>query len=315
MGKLTVSYNNENIINTTDNGSFTLATEGKLMTNDVDIVFEGGGAPYDGTVLVAGATVYTSARSGVTYINGIDNISPSELNKIAMAISNNTNITNSTQTIYVDYYDGYNEANYKVEVGNTVSFNVDDNEYDFRIIGFNHDDLTTATAYGKATATGKAGITFQMVDCLDTKYQMNSDATAVSNWDACELRTTHLPILKNTIDYAWSDIMKKVNKKTSAGSQSSTISTVSDDLFLLSEIEIFGSTTYSFAGEGDVYAYWSANNTASARIKNRDGSAYPWWQRSPRNGGSAQFCFVNASGNAAANNASVSGGVSFGFCV
>ena len=45
MGKLTVSYNNENIINTTDNGSFTLATEGKLMTNDVDITFEKGNPP------------------------------------------------------------------------------------------------------------------------------------------------------------------------------------------------------------------------------------------------------------------------------
>lgn len=43
MGKLTVSYNNENIINTTNDGSFKLATKDKLMTDDISIVFESGG--------------------------------------------------------------------------------------------------------------------------------------------------------------------------------------------------------------------------------------------------------------------------------
>lgn len=72
-----------------------------------------------------------------------------------------------------------------------------------------------------------------------------------------------------------------VPKKTSAGSQSSTINTNSMKLFLFSEIEIFGSTTYSKAGEGSQYSYFA---TAANRIKylsNGSGSASWWWERSP----------------------------------
>jgi hypothetical protein len=50
VNQLTVSYNNENIINTTDNGSFTLATEGKLMLDNMYIAFESGPSEeYDGS--------------------------------------------------------------------------------------------------------------------------------------------------------------------------------------------------------------------------------------------------------------------------
>ena len=254
---------------------------------------------------------YLNPKSGVTYRSGISDIDPADLSVIASLISNNAEITNTTQTVYVDY----NGAHYKVATGNTVTINVSSQDYDFQIIGFNHDELTTATAYGTATATGKAGITFQMVDCLDTKYQMNSSNTNAGGWDSCAFRTTLQGTIKNTISSAWTGIMKKVNKKTSAGNKSTTINTASDDLFLLSEIEIFGSTTYSFAGEGDVYAYWSANNTASARIKNVNGSANSWWERSPWSNSSNGFCIVYSFGDTGYNNANNSFGVAFGFCV
>lgn len=241
----------------------------------------------------------------------LSDLTPAEISEVASLISNNAEITNTTQTVSMDY----NGEHYKFRIGDTVSFNVDDNEYDFRIIGFNHDDLTTATAYGKATATGKAGITFQMIDCLNTKYQMNSNATAINYWDTCELHTTHLPIFKNTMDTAWSDIIKKVDKKTSAGNRSSTINTSSEDLFLLSEIEIFGSTPYSFAGEGDQYAYWAANNKNAARMKHVNGSMAVWWERSPRSSSSGTFCSVGSGGSAGSSVQYSSYGVAFGFCV
>ena len=44
--------------------------------------------------------------------------------------------------------------------------------------------------------------------------------------------------------------IREVNQMTSAGSQSATINTTADKLFLLSEIEIFGSVSYSKSGEG-----------------------------------------------------------------
>ena len=102
-----------------------------------------------------------------------------------------------------------------------------------------------------------------------------------------------------------------MQKKTSAGSQSSSIQTTNDKLFLLSEIEIFGSTTYSFAGEGTQYDYYKAGNS---KVKNRSGGAGTWWERSPRSSNSTAFCRVNSNGDATAGSASGSYGVAFGFC-
>lgn len=254
---------------------------------------------------------YLSPKSGVTYTSGISGIAPADLSVIASLISNNAEITNTAQTVYVDY----NKAHYKVDTGNTVSITVDGTAYDFRIIGFNHDDLTSATAYGEETATGKAGITFQMVDCLSTTQQMEVSNINANGWTGCEMRSTTLRSIKSTIAAAWTNIMKYVDKKASAGKQSSTINTVSDNLFLLSEIEIFGLKSYSGAGEGNQYAYWSSHNTDSARIKNANGSATSWWERSPAVTSATQFCLVANDGNASRANASYSRGVAFGFCV
>ena len=107
-------------------------------------------------------------------------------------------------------------------------------------------------------------------------------------------------------------VIKPVNKLVSIGNNNSTIETVSDKLFLLSEVEIFGSTTYSFAGEGSQYDWYKAGNT---KVKKVNGSAYYWWERSPYSGGTNNFCFVSSYGDANHYYASDSAGVSFGFCV
>ena len=105
--------------------------------------------------------------------------------------------------------------------------------------------------------------------------------------------------------------IRPVNKLTSAGNQSSSIVTTNDDLFLLSEIEIFGRTTYSLAGEGKQYAYYQAGNS---KVKNRSGHANGWWECSPDSSDSTRFCVVNGNGVANAGNARNSYGVAFGFC-
>ena len=125
------------------------------------------------------------------------------------------------------------------------------------------------------------------------------------------LQNTLLPTLPSDLQA----VLKSVNKKTSAGSQSSTINTNSMKLFLFSEIEIFGSTTYSKAGEGSQYSYFA---TAANRIKylsNGSGSASWWWERSPYGSASNGFCRGYGNGNASYYAASNAGGVCFGFCV
>ena len=111
---------------------------------------------------------------------------------------------------------------------------------------------------------------------------------------------------------ALQNVIKAANKLTSAGKQSGTINTTSDKLFLLSEVEIFGSTPHSKSGEGSQYAYYKAGNS---KVKKVNGSASSWWERSPYGSVSAYFCAVGNNGDANGGNASGSRGVAFGFCV
>ena len=154
-------------------------------------------------------------------------------------------------------------------------------------------------------------LTFQMHDCYGTTYQMNSRNTNSGGWRNCAMRSTHLPAILALMPAEVQAAIKEVQKKTSAGSGSSIIQTTNDKLFLLSEIEIFGSTTYSFAGEGKQYAYYQAGNS---KVKNLSGSANNWWERSPDSSDSTAFCLVHSSGNATANSARYSYGVAFSFC-
>ena len=187
-------------------------------------------------------------------------------------------------------------------VGNYKNMTINGKAYRIDIIGKNHDTYA---------AGGTAPLTFQMHDCYDETKQMNSSNTNSGGWQNSAMRTTHLPAILNLMPAEVKAAIRDVQKKSSAGNQSSSIQTTNDKLFLLSEIEIFGSTTYSFAGEGKQYDYYKAGNS---KVKNLSVSAYNWWERSPRSSNSADFCLVYSSGDAGAAYASRSRGVAFGFC-
>ena len=139
---------------------------------------------------------------------------------------------------------------------------------------------------------------------------MNKSNNA-GGWERSAMRIRMSEFL-GQLDEDLQSAIKPVNKLVSIGDNTSTIETVSDKLFLLSEVEIFGSTKYSFAGEGSQYDWYKAGNT---KVKKVNGYANNWWERSPYRGGTSRFCDVSSGGDATNHNASLSNGVSFGFCV
>lgn len=189
------------------------------------------------------------------------------------------------------------------KVGDSKTVNIGGTNYEVQIIGFNHDDNVSG---------GKAAYSFQLVDCLNQTQQMNTSNTNTGGWNGSAMRG-RMSTYKSQLPAALRNVIKTVKKKsgTGGGSSSGTQQT-NDDLFLLSEIEIFGTTTYSVAGEGTQYEWYKAGNS---RIKKVNGSADNWWERSPRSGNTNYFCSVIGSGSASYNSASNSYGVSFGFCV
>lgn len=187
-------------------------------------------------------------------------------------------------------------------VGNSKTMTINGTSYQIDIIGKNHDTYASG---------GKAPLTFQLHDCYADTKAMNSSDTNSGGWKNSAMRTTHLPAILALMPTEVQNGIREVSKKASVGGASSTIETVSDKLFLLSEVEIFGSTSYSAAGEGTQYDYYKAGNS---KVKKRNGSAADWWERSPYASSSARFCLVYGNGDANYYDASIARGVAFGFC-
>lgn len=201
------------------------------------------------------------------------------------------------------------------------------NDYAYVIIGIEHDDLVTAIN-GKT----KAAITIQTERMLyldtTTEYNasynashecgyINGSSTNSGGWEGCVRRTWCNNVYKKCLPTYIQNMMKQVEKLTSAGSQSSTIKTSNDYAFLLSEIEIFGSAAYSYAGEGKQYQYFK-NATANRYKKPRfDDSLVSghYWERSPYFGSESRFCHVGVSGNSHYNDASNSYGIVPCLCI
>lgn len=185
------------------------------------------------------------------------------------------------------------------KVGDQKAMTIGSTDYLVDIIGINHDDYSDGS--------GKAPFTFQLHDCYGELKNMNSSRTNNGGWTSCVMRQTHLPAILSKMPTEVRNNIREVNKLTSAGNQSATINTTADKLFLLSEIEIFGSVSHSKSGEGTQYDYYKAGNSRA-----KDG-ADSWWERGPNGNDSTHFCFV-LRGNASSSNANYATGVAFGFC-
>ena len=188
-------------------------------------------------------------------------------------------------------------------VGDQKAMTINGADYLIDIIGKNHDRY--------ADGSGYAPLTLQMHDCYGTKYGMNSTGTNAGGWTDSVMRKTHLPAILALMPSEVRVGIKEVNKLTSAGSRSSIINTTADKLFLLSEIEVFGSVKYSVSGEGEQYAYYSTGNSP---IKSFNGAETGWWERSPRADDSTIFCRVYGSGIPASTGATLADGIAFAFC-
>jgi len=190
------------------------------------------------------------------------------------------------------------------EVGDQKTISIGSETYAVEIVGFGHDDLVDGS--------GKAGITFGLVDCLNTTYQMNSTNTNAGGWGGCALRGTLQTTIFGQLPEDLQSVIQPVKKLASAGNQSTTINSYDDTLFLFSEQEIFGAKNNSTGGEGTQYARFAVTES---RAKKANGSTTYWWERSPNASNSTTFCIVNLSGAAGYGTANNSYGVAFGFCV
>ena len=188
-------------------------------------------------------------------------------------------------------------------VGNSKNMTIGGAEYQIDIIGKNHDDY--------ADGSGKAPLTFQLHNSYGTAYAMNSTSTNGGGWKECAMRKTHLPTVLALMPAEVQSGIREVSKTTMAKRSDKWLETVPDKLFLLSEVETFGSTGNSADGEGSQYAYYGTGGSA---VKTLNGGMSSWWLRSPMRTSDYSFCASSGGGEPTNLDAKLERGTAFAFC-
>lgn len=171
-----------------------------------------------------------------------------------------------------------------------------DGTYNVQIIGFDHDTPADTSVYGR----NKAGITVEMVNCFDASAAMNNSNSTIGGWESCNMRSTILSELLTSISEgnSLSQYICPVVKSSSGGGtvSSASIVTTTDNFFILSEIEILGTSSYSVEGEGEQYTWYKTNNATKVK-ESAPGKFVTRWTRSAYT--IQRYAIINAMGSAA----------------
>ena len=235
--------------------------------------------------------ITTEMKDGIAY-------TWEEIEEMAKAISNDSSITDDTETATVN--------GKTLKVGQMKK--IDGKKV--RILGFNHDELADSdktTAYDSATETGKAGISFEYVDFL-ASAGMNSSDTNSGGWASSALRGTLNGTTYSSLITTYH--IKKVKKDYIPTYNVASTQQTEDYLWLLSCGEIWDNgyssnyKGYAITTEGKQYKYYKKNLGSTKYDSSNDITKKPsasslnrWWLRSPKYNTSASFCYMNPSGS------------------
>lgn len=224
-------------------------------------------------------------------------------------------------------------------VGDAVPINVNGKVGDLQIngspyafiLGFNHNATKEGNnsihfRIGKSAAAN--GVDTAFVDSKynntgsDAAFRMNTTNTNTGGWSGSYMRSTICPAFKSAINSTWRNIITSCTKYTdNTGGGTDTASYVTstqDDIFLLSEFEVFGARYYANSAEQNYqkqYDYYKNGNSRANYKHNDTTTACPWWLRSPYATDATRFCDVSTSGSGSGHNAYRSQGFAPGFKV
>lgn len=215
------------------------------------------------------------------------------------------NITNGT------YATKYKIGNYKpLDLGTEGTVNM-------QIVAFDTDD--------KADSSGKAPITFIGEKLLATSKRMNpalspssapytTGTGSIGGWENTEMRSylinTVKPLIPSSVRSRIVAVKKTSRGFDTAGTATADMST-SDEVWIPSNREIYGGTSYET--QGPVYSGVFNSAARRQKMKVNGSSAAGWWLRSANN--THSFRYVYSSGDGYGNDAGGAAGVALGFCL
>ena len=183
------------------------------------------------------------------------------------------------------------------------------------ILGFDHNKSVESNGahalhigFGASALSGGKYIAY-----VDSKYNssvsstgyfsMNSSSTNSGGWNSCQMKSTICPAFKNALPSDLRSNIRAVTKWQNNGNSTSGQSS-SNEIWLLSEMEIFGKAAQSnYTANQLQYDFYKgiANWSAASTIKYNDtatSTGVYWWERSAFSSGSDTFCLVFTDGNA-----------------
>nr|DAJ44335.1 MAG TPA: hypothetical protein [Caudoviricetes sp.] len=253
------------------------------------------------TVAETGAYTVTAAKNGQTTSDSVNVVSGTTSYTLTLSFLKEHFEANTWASIITSCHN--NAVPDTWAVGDQKLMTIGGKDYLIDIIGKNHD----VYAGGEE---GVAPLTFQMHDCYADVKQMDS-SNYTRAWSNCDMRQKYLPDILALMPSEVQSGIREVKKLTSAAGQNTAIEQTEDKLFLLSEIEIFGTVKQSKQSEGTQYNYYKAGNS---KVKKRGSTAYSWWERSPYKSIYSNFCRVYTDGSSDYYEKNRALGVAFGFC-
>lgn len=329
MADVTVSYKNSTVCEMSDSGIITLNTAGNFCEADILINYHAGVAyvaaswPAGSTcVCTDGTTTLTADDTSGTFVFSLPNagnwtvsctdssqtasksvtVAANHVYTVSLAYfrlepfssTSDENFVNLIQAAHDGVIDLHNDAGWHVGDKRSISISA------FRGGGpVSHAAQTIDIAISSFDDYENCGcvMQFDFVDALAAGNRINSSNTNSGGYGGSEMKTTTLPALVNALPAYLRGLLIEFSCKASAGSQSSTIDTVTGNkLALRSEVEIFGGRYSSKSGEGSQIPYYQ---TSANRIKKygHSGSASNWWERSPAGSYSSSWCYVPSLNN------------------
>ena len=204
------------------------------------------------------------------------------------------------------------------------------------IIGFNHNSGVEGTnrihfQLGKTALSGGTDVALcdSYYNNTGGGFRMNTSNSNSGGWESSNMRTaicgtslssysgTIIAVIPAALRAALKSVTKYTNN-TGNSSAASAVTATTDYFFLLSEYEVFGSTTYANSNEASKqaqYSYYSAGNSKVKYNHSATSTAVNWWLRSPDASNSTRFVRVSTDETVYYRSATYSLGFAPGFCV
>lgn len=163
-------------------------------------------------------------------------------------------------------------------------------------------------------------------DIMFWSFQMNESSTTSGGWNGSKMKNTTMVEFKNCLPAELRAVLRDVTKYThnttggSGNDSSSNVTATTEQVFLLSEFEVFGARTRANSYEKDKQAQYDYYKNGNSKVRYRDDSptsANSWWLRSAICSAAltGHFCFVGSSGSTSASDAFASYGIAPAFVV